>query len=206
MDSISEPEITSLLRAWSGGDPAALERIILLVQPELHRIARRCLAVERPGHTLQATALVNEAYLRLIDIHTIEWRDRAHFFAVGARIMRRILVDYARSRHYAKRGGAAIRVDFNEAVVVCPQADPALVRMDDALNQLAAFDPRKARIVEMRYFGGMKADEIAAVLGVSVPTVNRDWGLAKSWLAREMLSSKPAVAAVQPIGNRADGP
>lgn len=201
MDSACDPEITSLLRAWSGGDASALERIVVLVHPELRKIARRCLALERPGHTLQATALVNEAYLRLIDIHAVEWRDRAHFFAVGARIMRHILVDYARARRFAKRGGAAIRVDFNEALVVSAEADPAVIRMDDALNQLAAFDPRKARIVEMRYFGGMTTEEIAAVLGVSIPTVNRDWGLARSWLAREMLNSKPAAGPVQPIGN-----
>lgn len=201
MDSACDSEITSLLRAWSGGDASALERIVVLVHPELRKIARRCLALERPGHTLQATALVNEAYLRLIDIHSVEWRDRAHFFAVGARIMRHILVDYARARRFAKRGGAGIRVDFNEALVVSAEADPAVIRMDDALNQLAAFDPRKARIVEMRYFGGMTTEEIAAVLGVSIPTVNRDWGLARSWLAREMLNSKPAAGPVQPIGN-----
>jgi RNA polymerase sigma factor (TIGR02999 family) len=151
-------------------------------------MAGRFLAGERSGHTLQATALVNEAYLKLVDIHSVEWRDRAHFFAVGARIMRRILVDHARSRGYRKRGGGALRVDFNEALVVSDQTDPALVRMDDALTQLAAFDPRKARIVEMRYFGGLNANDIASVLGVSPQTVNRDWSLAKSWLAREMMS------------------
>ena len=155
---------------------------------------------ERQGHTLQATALVNEAYLRLVDIRSVEWRDRAHFFAVGATIMRHVLVDHARARRYAKRGGAAIRVDLDEARLVSAEADPALVRMDDALKQLAVFDLRKARIVEMRYFGGMTTDEIAAVLGVSVPTVNRDWGLAKSWLAREMLS-EPSANPAQPIGN-----
>ena len=163
---------------------------MVLVYPELQKIARRCLARERPGHTLQSTALVNEAYLRLVDIHSMQWRDRVHFFAVGARIMRRILVDYARSKGYAKRGGGALRVDFNEALIVSAEMDPALVRMDDALTQLAAFDPRKARIVEMRYFGGLNANEIASVLGVSTPTVNRDWSLAKSWLAREMINEK----------------
>jgi RNA polymerase sigma factor (TIGR02999 family) len=178
-----------------------LERIVVLLQPELRKMARRCLAGERPGHTLQATALVNEAYLRLVDIHSIEWRDRAHFFAVGARIMRRILVDHARSKGYAKRGGGAVRVDFDEALVVSAEVDPAIVRMDDALNQLAAFDQRKARIVEMRYFGGLNAEEIAVVLGVSPQTVNRDWSLAKSWLARELVNSESAAAA--PV--RADG-
>jgi RNA polymerase sigma factor (TIGR02999 family) len=190
LNSAPEPGVTGLLQAWSGGDSNALERIVVLVYPELRKMARRCLAGERPGHTLQATALVNEAYLRLVDIHSVQWRDRAHFFAVGARIMRRILVDHARSRGYAKRGGGAQRVDFNEALVVSNQMDPALVRMDDALTQLAAFDPRKARIVEMRYFGGLNADEIASVLGVSPQTVNRDWSLAKAWLAREMINGE----------------
>jgi len=167
---------------------------VVLLYPELRKIAQRCLTRERPGHTLQATALVNEAYLRLVDIHSIQWRDRVHFFAVGARIMRRILVDHARSKGNAKRGGGGIRIDFNEALVVSTKTDPALVRMDDALTELAAFDPRKARIVEMRYFGGLNADEIASVLGVSPQTVNRDWSLAKSWLAREMMSGEPDVA------------
>jgi RNA polymerase sigma factor (TIGR02999 family) len=195
LDSASEHGVTGLLQAWSGGDANALERIVVLLQPELRKMARRCLAGERPGHTLQATALVNEAYLRLVDIRSIEWRDRAHFFAVGARIMRRILVDHARSRGYAKRGGGAVRVEFDEALVVSAEADPAIVRMDDALNQLAAFDQRKARIVEMRYFGGLNAEEIAVVLGVSPQTVNRDWSLAKSWLARELVNSESAAAA-----------
>jgi RNA polymerase sigma-70 factor, ECF subfamily len=196
LDSAPEREVTGLLQAWSGGDANALERIVVLVYPELRKIAYRCLTGERPGHTLQATALVNEAYLRLVNIHSIEWRDRAHFFAVGARIMRRILVDHARSRGYAKRGGGAVRVDFNEALVVSAEADPALVRMDDALTQLATFDPRKAQIVEMRYFGGLNAEDIAAVLGVSPQTVNRDWSLAKAWLAREMLTGERDIAVV----------
>ena len=186
MSSAPATEITGLLRAWSGGNRDALERILVLVYPELRKMAQRCLVNERGGHTLQATALVNEAYLRLIDIQKIEWHDRAHFFAIGARLMRRILVDYARSRGYAKRGGDAQRVDFDEALVVSAQMDPLLVRMDDALTQLASFDARKAQIVEMRYFGGLNADDIATVLGVSVQTVNRDWSLARSWLAREM--------------------
>jgi RNA polymerase sigma factor (TIGR02999 family) len=186
LSSAPATEITGLLRAWSSGDRQALERILVLVYPELRKIAQRCLMSERGGHTLQATALVNEAYLRLIDIQKVEWHDRAHFFAIGARLMRRILVDYARSKGYAKRGGGAQRVDFEEALVVSAQMDPMLVRMDDALTQLASFDSRKAQIVEMRYFGGLTADDIAAVLGVSVQTVHRDWSLARSWLAREM--------------------
>jgi RNA polymerase sigma-70 factor, ECF subfamily len=191
LSSAPATEITGLLRAWSGGDRDALERILALVYPELRKIAQRCLINERGGHTLQATALVNEAYLRLIDIQKIEWHDRAHFFAIGARLMRRILVDYARSKGYAKRGGGAQRVDFDEALVVSAQLDPMLVRMDDALTQLASFDSRKAQIVEMRYFGGLTAEDIAAVLGVSVQTVHRDWGLARSWLAREMSAELP---------------
>ncbi len=195
MNSTPVPEITGLIHAWNGGDREALERILVLVYPELRRIAQKCLSDERSGHTLQATALVNEAYLRFVGIQKIDLQDRAHFFAIAARLMRRILVDYARSRGYAKRGGDAQRVDFNEALIVSAAVDPALVRMDDALQQLAAFDPRKAQIVEMRYFGGLSADDIAGVLKVSVQTVHRDWSLAKSWLAREM---SPAISNEAP--------
>ena len=192
MESNPELKLTGLLKGWSSGNGDAFDRLVVEVYPELRKIARRCLGAERPGHTLQATALVNEAYLRLVDIHDVEWKDRAHFFAVGATVMRRILVDHARSRYSQKRGGDGVRVDFNEALVVSNQLDPQLIRMDDALNELAAFDPRKARIVEMRYFGGLNAEEIASVLGVSTQTVNRDWSLAKAWLAREMRSSTTA--------------
>ena len=192
MDSTPELKVTGLLQGWSAGDGDAFERLVIEVYPELRKIARRCLSAERPGHTLQATALVNEAYLRLVDVHDVEWKDRAHFFAVGATVMRRILVDHARSRGSQKRGGDGVRLDFDEALVVSGQPDPQLVRMDDALNGLAAFDARKARIVELRYFGGLNAEEIAAVLGVSVQTVNRDWTLAKAWLAREMRSGTGA--------------
>ena len=194
MSSAPARDVTGLLRAWSGGDRDALERILALVYPDLRKIAQRCLSNERLGHTLQATALVNEAYLRFVDIKKVEWQDRAHFFAIGARLMRRILVDYARSRGYAKRGGSAQRVDFDEALVVSNQMDPLLVRMDDALNQLATFDQRKAQIVEMRYFGGLQAEEMAGVLRVSVQTVHRDWGLARSWLAREISEAAPRPA------------
>ena len=201
MDSVPELGVTGLLQAWSANDAAALERLIVLVYPELRKIARRCLSGENPGHTLQATALVNEAYLKLVDIQNIQWKDRAHFFALGARIMRRILVDHARSKGYAKRGGGVHRVDFDENLIVTAESDPALVRMDDALTQLASFDPRKAQIVEMRYFGGLNANEIASVLGVSAPTVNRDWSLAKSWLAREIMAGDQAAEQA----NRASG-
>ena len=200
MSSAPATDVTGLLRAWSGGDRGALERILPLVYPELRKIAQRCLSKEHPGHTLQATALVNEAYLRLVDIQKVEWHDRAHFFAIGARLMRRILVDYARAKGYAKRGGNAQRVDFDEALIVSAEVDPLLVRMDDALNQLASFDPRKAQIVEMRYFGGLEAAEIAGVLGVSVQTVHRDWSLARSWLAREMSAAGPPPGPRCPMG------
>jgi RNA polymerase sigma factor (TIGR02999 family) len=179
-------EITALLRAWSGGDQNAYNRIVERVYPELRKIAQGCLSGERPGHTIQATALVHEAYLRLIDIQQVHWRDRAHFFAFSARMMRRILVDYARARHASKRGGEFPPVDFKEALVVSSELGPELVRIDEALNDLAQFDSRKAQVVEMRYFGGLTADEIASVLNISRQSVNRDWSLAKAWLARVM--------------------
>jgi len=178
--------MTQLLCAWSRGDQNAFEKVIQMVYPELRRIAQGYLSDERQGHTIQATALVHEAYIRLIDVARIEWRDRAHFFAISAKIMRRVLVDHARARRYAKRGGGLRRVDFSEALAISSELDHELVRMDEALNELAAFDARKAQVVEMRYFGGLKAAEIASVLGISPQSVNRDWNLAKAWLAREM--------------------
>jgi RNA polymerase sigma factor (TIGR02999 family) len=179
-------EITGLLRAWSGGDGDALAKVVELVYPELRDIARRCLSVERPEHTIQATALVHEAYLRLVDITRIKWQDRAHFFAVGARVMRRILVDYARARDCAKREGTVRRVAFDGVILFSAQPNPLVVRLDEALDKLSTFDSRKAQVVEMRYFGGLTADEIASVLHISTQSVNRDWSLAKSWLIREM--------------------
>ena len=160
--------------------------IIEAAYPELHKIAQRCLFNERPGHTIQATALVNEAYLKLVDIERIEWQDRAHFFAVGARLMRRILVDYARRRGYAKRGGQARRVDFTESLMVSRDLEPDVERLDDALQALEKLDPRKAQVVELRYFGGLTAEETAMALGISPQSVHRDWSLAKTWLIREM--------------------
>jgi RNA polymerase sigma-70 factor, ECF subfamily len=179
-------EITGLLRAWSGGDGDALAKVVELVYPQLRDIARRCLSVERPEHTIQATALVHEAYLRLVDITRIKWQDRAHFFAVGARVMRRILVDYARARDCAKREGTVRRVAFDGVILFSAQPNPLVVRLDEALDKLSTFDSRKAQVVEMRYFGGLTADEIASVLHISTQSVNRDWSLAKSWLIREM--------------------
>jgi RNA polymerase sigma factor (TIGR02999 family) len=180
------PDVTGLLRAWSGGDDGALARIVELVYPELRQIARQCLSHERPDHTIQATALVHEAYVRLVDIRQVRWQDRAHFLAVGARVMRRILVDYARARDCAKREGAVERAEFDEALLVSKEPDPKVLQLDEALQQLAGFDSRKAQVVEMRYFGGLTTAEIAAVLHVSPQSVQRDWSLAKSWLVREM--------------------
>ena len=179
-------EVTALLRAWGRGDEAALARIVKLVYPELRDIARRCLSRERPDHTIQATALVHEAYLRLVDIKQIGWQDRAHFLAVGARVMRRVLVDYARARDCAKREGIARRTTLNDALVLSSEPDPMVIRLHEALERLSEFDARKARVVEMRYFGGLTAEEIAAVLHISPQSVNRDWSLAKAWLIREM--------------------
>jgi RNA polymerase sigma factor (TIGR02999 family) len=186
MVSSPSSEITELLRAWSGGDEDALGRIVKLVYPELREIARRCLSRERPDHTIQATALVHEAYLRLVDIKRVDWQDRAHFLAVGARIMRRVLVDHARARRCAKREGAAHRTTLNDALLLSSEPDPMVIRLHDALVRLAEFDTRKAQVVEMRYFGGLTAEEIAAVLRISPQSVNRDWSLAKAWLVREM--------------------
>jgi RNA polymerase sigma factor (TIGR02999 family) len=175
--------------AWRGGDEAALEQLVPLVHEELHRIARGCMRGERPGHSLQATALVNEAYLRLIGAQQVDWQNRVHFLAVSARLMRRILVDFARSKKYQKRGGGAQAVTLDEALVV---AEPGrdLVALDEALDALAKMDERKARVVEMRFFGGLSVEETAAVLGVSGDTVMRDWRMAKAWLLRELRGSR----------------
>jgi RNA polymerase sigma-70 factor, ECF subfamily len=175
-----------LLLKWGQGDETALGRLIPLVQRELHQIARRCMAGERAGNSLQATALVNEAYLRLINAKDVAWHDRAHFLAVAARVMRRILVDHARSRHYQKRGGDAVRVTLDEALVVAPKPDQDFVALDDALTALAAVDARKSQVVEMRFFGGLTIDETAEALQVSRDTVKRDWQMAKLWLLREL--------------------
>jgi len=182
----SPSHVTDLLVAWSGGDQQALEKLMPLVHGELRRLARRQMAGERQGHTLQTTALINEAYLRLIDLTRIRWQDRAHFLAISARLMRRILVDHARTRQYAKRGGGAAKVSFDEALEVSSDARPDLVALDDALQALAAVDSRKSQVVEMRFFGGLSVEETAQALGVSPETVMRDWRLAKVWLLREL--------------------
>jgi RNA polymerase sigma-70 factor, ECF subfamily len=178
--------VTGLLQAWGKGDEAALERLVPLVERELHRIAKRCMAGERAGHSLQATALVNEAYLRLVDVQHVNWQDRAHFLAMSARLMRRILVDWARSKQYQKRGGGALKITFADGLAVSDEPAHDLVALNDALEALATFDERKSKVIELRFFGGLSVEETATVLKVSVDTVMRDWKLAKAWLLREM--------------------
>jgi RNA polymerase sigma factor (TIGR02999 family) len=183
-------EVTQLLQAWSQGDRSALEKLLPLVYNELHRLARRYMIGERAGHTLQTTELVNEAFLKLVGVTGVQWQNRAHFFAVSARLMRRILVDFARSRNYQKRGGGARRVSFDEALEVGAEQDSDMVALDDALTALASVDERKSKVVELRFFGGLSVDETAHVLKVSPETVMRDWKMAKVWLLREMSGSR----------------
>jgi RNA polymerase sigma-70 factor (ECF subfamily) len=179
-------QVTGLLLAWGEGDEAAFDRLVPLVHHELRRIAQRCMAGERAGNTLQATALVNEAYLRLIDVQRVRWQDRAHFLAMAARLMRRVLVDAARSKRYQKRGGDAVRVTFDELALPVAAPGGDFVALDDALQELAKVDERKARVIELRFFGGLTVEETAEVLKVSVDTVMRDWKLAKAWLLRAL--------------------
>ena len=186
MDTASNHEVTRLLKAWSGGDEQALEKLTPLVYRQLHQIAQRYMGGERSGHTLQTTALVNEAYLRLVDCGQVKWQDRAHFLAVSAQLMRRILIDFARSRSYLKRGGAAPHISLEEAPSLCDEPDVNLVALDDALKALAAVDERKSKVVELKFFGGLNVEETAEVLRVSSDTVMRDWKLAKIWLLREL--------------------
>jgi RNA polymerase sigma factor (TIGR02999 family) len=178
--------ITELLQAWRLGDNSAREVLIPMLQRELHRIARHHMAAQRPGHTLQTTALVNEAYLRLIDVKRAGWHDRAHFLAACSQIMRHILVDHARARKTTKRGGSIAVLPLEEACAVSPESDTDLVALDEALDSLAEHDPRRAKVVEMRFFGGLSVEETAAALGISEESVLRDWRLARAWLAREL--------------------
>jgi len=179
-------DVTALLDAWGRGDRAAFDEVVSMVHQELRRLAHRYMAGQQPGRTLQSTALVNEAFMRLLACDRVRWQDRTHFFAVSANLMRRILVDYARARNYQKRGAGLRPVALEEDLDASPNRGSDLVALDDALTELAALDPRKSRVVELKFFGGLTAEEIAEVLGVSEPTVLRDWKLARSWLQREL--------------------
>ncbi|CAN5816780.1 sigma-70 family RNA polymerase sigma factor [soil metagenome] len=192
MRTASPKEITRLLVAWGDGDETALEGLTPLVYEELHRLAHHYMGRERPGHTLQTSALVNEAYVRLIDWKSVHWQSRAHFFAVSAQLMRRILVDFARTRGYAKRGGGALAVTFDEAALVSGEKGADIVALDEALLSLAELDARQSRVVELRFFGGLSVEETAEVLKISPGTVRRDWSLARAWLHREL--SKPVMS------------
>lgn len=180
------PDITQLLVAWGGGDLAAMEQLAAVLQQELHRVASRHLAAERRGHILQTTALVNEAYLRLIDWKNVRWQNRAQFFAMASQVMRHILVDYARAQHRDKRGGGAVHVSLAQAAAVPLESSGDFLALDEALRTLESFAPRQARIVELRFFAGLSLEEAAEVLDVSVGTVRRDWSLARAWLYREL--------------------
>lgn len=178
--------ITQLLTAWGAGDKAALDALIPVVYDELRRQASRYLRRERPGHTLQTTALINEAYLRLVDQKTTRWQNRAQFFGIAAQLMRRILVDHARAKHRAKRGGSDIRVSLTDATAVTSDETLDLVELDEALNRLGEIDPQQSKIVELRFFSGLNVEETAAALSISPATVKRDWSMAKAWLHREI--------------------
>ncbi len=182
----SAKEISALLHAWHGGDQTALDKLMPLVYDELRRLAHRYMRRERADHILQTTDLVSEAYLRLIDAQEIEWKDRMHFFAISAGLMRRILVDFARSRGYKKRGGNRQKLSLDGTLSIPHTPDPDLVKLDDALTALSALDPRKARVVELRFFGGLSVDETAEVLEISSETVKRDWRMARTWLLCEL--------------------
>lgn len=190
MTKRSPEEITALLLAWSRGQSSALDQLIPLVHDELHGIAKRYMRRERPGQTMQTTALVHEAYLRLIDSSRVQWQNRAHFFAIAAQLMRRILVDFARRRHNLKGGGDVKKVSLDEALVVSGETGEEMIAIDDALNTLASLDARQSQVVELRFFGGLSIDETAEVLKVSEGTVRRDWSLAKAWLHRELSGAR----------------
>jgi len=182
-------DVTQLLVAWSNGDEAARDQLIPLVYEELHRLAHHYMNRERPGHTLQTSALVNEAFVRLVDQRDVHWQNRSHFFGIAAQMMRRVLVDYARSRQYQKRGGDVVQVSLNEDLIVSNEQTAEVVALDDALKSLATFDQRKCQIVELRFFAGLSIEEAAQVLGVSPGTVMRDWTLAKAWLRKEITNT-----------------
>jgi RNA polymerase sigma factor (TIGR02999 family) len=186
MSAPSAAEITVLLKAWSAGDAAALERLAPLIYGDLRRMARRQMQRERSGETLQTTALVHEAFLRLVDVKNVRWQDRAHFFAIAGQMMRRILVEAARARGAVKRGGGAARVNLDESIDAVPARGSELIRLDEALDALTQLDPRKARVIELRFFSGLNVEESAEVLKISARSVMRDWSLARAWLLREL--------------------
>ena len=179
-------QITELLAEWRDGDQSALDELYPLVYDELHRLARRYMSRERKDHTLQTTALINEAYVRLVDQKNVNWANRSHFFAISAQIMRRILIDHARRHAYAKRGGGAQQVSLEEVAAITPDQSRELMRLDEALKSLAERDPRRSQVVELRYFGGLNNEEIAGVLHVSENTVTRDWNMARAWLYQQL--------------------
>ena len=185
------PEVTQLLQAWGQGDEAARDELMSVVYQELHRLAHHYMKTESPGHTLQTSALVNEAFLRLVDQKNVKWQNRAHFFGIAAQLMRRILVDYARSRRYAKRGGGMRDLPLDDALMISQERNEEVVALDETLERLAEFDPRKSKIVEFRFFAGLSIEETAEVLAVSPGTVMRDWTLAKAWLRREIKGAGP---------------
>ena len=191
MATASPGAVTELLRAWSDGDDGALERLMPIVEAELRRLARKYMRRERRDHTLQATALFNEAFLRLTGARQLRWQDRAHFLGIAARLMRRVLVDHARARGYEKRGGGLQKVALHEGVAVCPEPALHLLALDRALETLATVDPRKSQVIELRFFGGLTVNETAEVLHVSADTVKRDWRLARLWLLRELEGDAP---------------
>jgi RNA polymerase sigma factor (TIGR02999 family) len=184
--SPSPSNVTQMLQDWSNGDQEVLDKLVPVVYEELRHQAARYLRRERPGHTLQTTALIHEAYIRLIDQKSVRWQNRAHFFAIAAQLMRRILVDHARSHHAAKRGGSDIKLPLEEAMIVSEGREVDLVALDEALEKLAAIDPQQSRVVELKFFSGLSVEETAQVLGISARTVKRDWNVAKAWLRREI--------------------
>jgi RNA polymerase sigma factor (TIGR02999 family) len=197
-------EVSQLLIAWSNGDQAALDRLMPLVDRELHRLAHHYMRRENAGHTLQTSALVNEAYLKLVDQKRVHWKNRAHFFALSAQLMRRILVDHARGRKYAKRGGDAQRVSFDEALAVSSARGADLVALDEALNKLAVIDPRKGKVVELRFFGGLTIEETAEALTISDVTVMREWSMAKAWLYNSLNKETGTLATTPAQGHGSD--
>jgi len=190
MSAHTSSQITNLLIDWSNGDQAALEKLVPMVERELHRLAHNYMRRENPNHTLQTTALMNEAYLKLVDQKKTHWQNRAHFFGIAAQIMRRILLNYARDQHRKKRGGKAVQISLSDASVVYLERAAELIALDEALERLFKFDERKGRVVELKYFGGLEVEEIAEVLKISPITVSRDWKFAKAWLFREIASAE----------------